>query len=62
MKLPDGTPVREVPPDWIGRVLPPLDETTRPVVAWWARHPDGRLTPVYTDSRRPSAGEKGTPR
>jgi hypothetical protein len=51
-RLLDGVPVRDVPPDWIGYHLPLVDETERPVVAWWARHPNGRLTPVYTRSIR----------
>lgn len=53
MKKMDGRPVRDVPPDWIGRRLPLVDESTRPKVAWWARHPNGTFTPVYTVSERP---------
>jgi hypothetical protein len=47
----DGVPVRNVPPDWIGYYLPKQDERDRPVVAWWARHPNGTFTPVYTVSK-----------
>jgi hypothetical protein len=42
--------IRDVPPDWIGRYLPVVDETARPVIVWWARHPNGTVTPVYRGS------------
>jgi hypothetical protein len=43
----DGVIVRDVPPDWIGRRYPLMDESKKPVLLWWARHPDGKFTPVY---------------
>jgi hypothetical protein len=43
----DGVPVIDVPPNWIGRIYPILDEDTKPLLHFWARHPNGTLTPVY---------------
>jgi hypothetical protein len=43
----DGRPIVEVPPDWVGRRYPVMDETAKPVLDWWARHPNGTFTPVY---------------
>lgn len=53
-----GVPVRDVPPDWVGRHLPLVDERVKPEVAWWARHQDGRLTPVWVGSVGPDGPEK----
>lgn len=53
----DGKPVREVPPDWIGRSLPMQDESAKPEIAWWAKHPNGTFTPVYKGSRNFVTGE-----
>lgn len=51
-------PVRDVPPDWIGRINPQRDESERPVVSWWARHPDGTFTPVFRGSINPATKER----
>jgi hypothetical protein len=50
--------IRDVPPDWVGRHLPEVHEQDRPVVAWWARHPDGTFTPVYKGSINWVTGEQ----
>lgn len=53
----DGVPVREVPPDFY-KFTPWQAETARPVLAWWARHPDGTLTPVYRGDITPSGVQR----